>query len=211
MGFPAFPAFLWRPAAVPRVRARQKGLLMLGAYLALSGALRIGNGVGQAMAEATIPAVEGVTPSDAAPATGAACDAATGSAELLAALQAREAKLKEAEAKAAEREQSQALARSEIERRIAALTEAEQKLAATVAIADQAADKDVTRLVSVYEAMKPKDAARLFAEMDPEFAAGFLAKMRPEAAGAVLAGLDPAKAYAITAHLAGRNALAPKS
>ena len=91
------------------------------------------------------------------------------------------------------------------------MTEAEQKLAATVAIADQAADKDVTRLVSVYEAMKPKDAARLFAEMDPEFAAGFLAKMRPEAAGAVLAGLDPAKAYAITAHLAGRNALAPKS
>ena len=91
-----------------------------------------------------------------------------------------------------------------------ALTDAEEKLAATLAQTDHAADKDVARLVAVYERMKPKDAAPLFEEMAPEFAAGFLARMRPEAAAAVMAGLAPPRAYAISVLLAGRNAKAPK-
>lgn len=78
-------------------------------------------------------------------------------------------------------------------------------------IADDAAEGDVTRLVAVYENMKPKDATALFAVMDADFAAGFLARMKPEAAAAIMAGLDPKVAYTISAVLAGRNARAPRN
>jgi flagellar motility protein MotE (MotC chaperone) len=80
-----------------------------------------------------------------------------------------------------------------------------------VAVADQAADADVTRLVTMYENMKPKEAAPLFEVMAPDFAAGFLARMRPDAAASVLAGLNPKTAYTISVIMAGRNAGVPKN
>ena len=80
----------------------------------------------------------------------------------------------------------------------------------TVAVADQAAEADVARLVTLYESMKPKEAAPVFEAMAPDFAAGFLARMRPDSAAQVLAGLKPETAYAISLLMAGRNANAPK-
>lgn len=188
-----------------RARARRGGLFLLALFLAASGLLRIGDGIGQAFAEGA-PAQEA-----ASPPTPAACEPDGGAADLLASLRARATRLGEQERKAADREQALRLAREEIDAKLAELAAAEEKLAATVAVADQAADKDVARLVAMYEAMKPKDAAKLFGEMDPDFAAGFLARMRPEAAAAILAGLEPERAYTISAVLAGRNAKAPKS
>ncbi|MEZ5673973.1 MAG: hypothetical protein R3D81_01625 [Thalassovita sp.] len=79
-----------------------------------------------------------------------------------------------------------------------------------MAVADQAAERDIGTLVAVYENMKPKDAAPLFEEMDPNFAAGFLSRMKPEAAAGIMAGLSPNVAYTISVVLAGRNAEAPK-
>ena len=53
---------------------------------------------------------------------------------------------------------------------------------ADLAESDGAVAADIDRLVSVYEAMKPKEAAQLFEAMPPSFAAGFLARMRAEQA-----------------------------
>jgi flagellar motility protein MotE (MotC chaperone) len=125
-------------------------------------------------------------------------------------LRAREERLKQREAEVADRAQALSVAKSEIDGRLAELLAAEEKLSATLTLADDAADEDVARLVTVYEKMKPKDAASLFAEMDPDFAAGFVARMRPDAAAAVMAGLDPKEAYTISVVLAGRNANAPR-
>ena len=57
-------------------------------------------------------------------------------------------------------------------------------------MADGAAEKDIARMTTVYEAMKPAEAAQIFERMDVAFAAGLLARMRPEAAANVLTGMD---------------------
>lgn len=85
------------------------------------------------------------------------------------------------------------------------LAKAEKSLRDIIAIAEEAAENDLTRLTAVYEKMKPKDAARLFGEMDAEFAAGFLARMKTDISAQILASMDPKTAYAISAIVAGRH------
>ncbi len=67
------------------------------------------------------------------------------------------------------------------------------------------AEQDLDRLVLVYEAMKPKDAAALFETMSPEFAAGFLGRMQPEVAGDILSAVSSEFAYAVSVMIAARN------
>jgi flagellar motility protein MotE (MotC chaperone) len=130
-------------------------------------------------------------------------------AALAAALSAREAAVELGEMALKDRMAALALAEETITQRLAELTAAETELARTLAIADQAAEQDLTRLTTVYETMKPKDAAALFETMAPAFAAGFLGRMQPQAAAAVMSGLKPETAYEISLVLASRNAEAP--
>jgi len=115
--------------------------------------------------------------------------------EILADVQEREKRLREKEALIQERMAILTLAKSEFEENMIALEKAEKKLRETMALASTAAEDDLSRLTSVYENMKPKEAAILFEEMEPEFAAGFLARMRPDSAAAVMAGLESKTAY----------------
>ncbi len=129
--------------------------------------------------------------------------------DLVAALQAREVRIEEREQALADRLQALSIAEEEIIERLQQLEAAEASLAAALALSQTAADDDIARLTSVYENMKPADAAALFEEMAPEFASGFLVRMRPEAAAAIFAGLEPQTAYSISVLIAGRNANAP--
>ena len=95
--------------------------------------------------------------------------------------------------------------------KMAELVEVEAALRETLSLADGASEADLSRLTSVYEQMKPKEAAALFETMDPAFSAGFMARMRPDAAAGILAKLSPQAAYSISAILAGRHALVPKN
>jgi flagellar motility protein MotE (MotC chaperone) len=191
---------------------RQRVLLVVACLLAGSGVIRIGEGAGRALAStgATAPALA-ADGTAAGPAEAAACMPEGGAADLLTAIRGRTETLDAREARIADRESALALAEAEIAKKMTELAAAEDELSRTVEIADTAADDDVARLVNVYESMKPKDAAALFAEMEPDFAAGFLGRMRPDAAGPILAGLDPKAAYTISVMLAGRNAAAPKN
>ena len=121
----------------------------------------------------------------------------------------REARVSVREAELEERLEALAFAETQITDQLQALTDAEERLRATIALADAAAETDLTQLTSVYENMKPKDAAALFEEMEANFAAGFLGLMRPDAAAAIMAGLTPEKAYEISVLFAGRNANVP--
>jgi flagellar motility protein MotE (MotC chaperone) len=187
----------------PDRRSRRGALFFIAVLLASSGLLRLGLGVGHALANAE----ETDTAVSEAPQT---CEPDGGALAMLEDLRAREERLLRQEEKAADLQQALALAKTEIDAKLAALVTAEERLASTLTLADEAADKDVTRLIAVYEKMKPKDAAQVFGEMAPDFAAGFLARMKPEAAAAVMAGLEPQKAYTISVLLAGRNAAAPR-
>jgi len=178
---------------------------ILVGMLLVSAALRIAIGAGPALAEAEEGATGVATalPSEPAECTNALSD------ELLAALDAREQRVELLETSLADRMQAMRLAEQEVQEQLEQLRLAEESLETMIATAETANDGDISNLVSVYESMKPVEAAALFEEMTPEFAAGFLARMRPDAAAAVLAGLDPSTAYSISVVIAGRNALVP--
>jgi len=191
----ARPAAKGRPAPT---RAGGRVLVILAVILASGGALRLGVGVGGAMAnnakESTAPLNCPVPP-----------------AALASALSAREAQVKAKEDAVAQRLSALNLADQAITKRMDELKAAEEDLKQTIAIADGASEKDLTQLTAVYEAMKPADAAALFATMAPEFAAGFLGRMQAPLAASILAGMKPDKAYEVSVLLAGRNANAPKN
>lgn len=130
---------------------------------------------------------------------------------LINALKEREVQVSEREKQLESRLRALSVADAEIEKRIQALTETEAALRATLSLADEASEKDLLRLTSVYESMKPKDGAILFEEMEPNFAAGFLGRMNPDAAAQIMSGLSPQVAYSISVILAGRNANVPKT
>lgn len=183
-----------------------RGVLWIIALLfAMSGTIKLVETGGFAVAKQMLA-------SDAGDAKGQDdCVTEPGLMELHAQLQLRQSQLSDREGLVLDREQAIKLAEKRIESRLTELVAAEQALSKTVSIADKAADEDVTRLVTLYENMKPKQAAPLFEEMAPEFAAGFLGRMRPASAAAVMASLDPKTAYTISVMMAGRNAGAPKN
>jgi flagellar motility protein MotE (MotC chaperone) len=183
----------------PRRKMGRGALVILSLILASSGALRIGAGVGAAMANSG-------TEHESLP-----LDCPLPPAAVAAALVGREAHVKDQELALEERLAALALADQAISKRLLELQTAEEELKKTLSIADGAAENDLARLTAVYEAMRPADAAALFTTMAPEFAAGFLGRMRPEITAAVLAGMKPDKAYSISVLIAGRNATAPKN
>lgn len=138
------------------------------------------------------------------------CEPPPDIAAVLDALVDRETRVGEREEYFAKRSVALAKAEAEIDAKLSELMQAETELEATLAMAATAAEDDVSRLVAVYENMKPKDAARLFETMSPTFAAGFLGRMRPDAAAKIVGGLAPDIAYSISVVLAGRNADVPK-
>lgn len=182
------------------IRSPRLALTLLALTLAASGALRLGFGVGEALARAPDDVQEeAVTPLD--------CPAPP--IAVVQALADRETRLTTREAALEDRLAALDLAEAAISTRLQELEAAEAELREVVTLSDGAAEADLSRLTTLYEAMKPADAARLFAAMPPDFAAGFLGRMRPEAAALVLGGMEPETAFTITALIAGRNALAP--
>lgn len=191
-----------------RTRVRRPGrgaLLLIAGLLLASGLLRLATGPGPALARG----IGDFRASDTPTGTIAACTTPEEIGPVLKALKAQRETLDAREAALADRVAALNLAETEITRNLAALEAAEERLAATLSLADSAAETDIERLTSVYENMKPKEAAALFEEMEPAFSAGFLGRMRPEAAAAIMAGLTPQTAYTISVVLAGRNANVP--
>lgn len=185
----------------PKLRVGRKALVVVALFLASSGALRLGDGLGQAWANAA----------DKEETADAPQTCSEPPLALAQALSVREAEVSAKESAVAERMAALSLADEAITKRLSELEAAEAELKKTLALADNAAEDDLLRLTAVYEAMKPSDAAALFQTMAPEFAAGFLGRMRPEAAAAVISGMTPESAYSISVLIAGRNALVPKS
>ena len=192
-------------------KARRGTLMLLALFLMGSAVVRIALEAAPAIARevAEIKAGENDEAAPSAPGRASVPDSAEMQA-MLTAFKKREANLAEREAELEDRMRALEIADEAIDKKLQDLQQAEQKLLATLALADGAAEQDVTKLTTVYEQMKPKDAAALFEEMDPTFAAGFLARMKPEAAAGVMAGLSPEAAYTISVVLAGRNGEVPK-
>lgn len=194
-------------------RAGRGSVLLITTLFVSSGLIRLVSGMALAEDQSAVPLPipEAVPPQEL---SSSALSQASGRAEmgsLLEALQAREAQLETQEHKMTLREKALQIAGEEIEKRLSELEQAEDNLRQTLSIADGIAENDLAQLTTVYESMKPKDAAALFEQMEPGFAAGFLGRMRPDIAASVMAGLTPEKAYSVSVILAGRNADVPKT
>lgn len=177
-------------------------LVLLAALFVGAGMSRLGLGV------AEVIAAEPQTESESEPVSSTD---SPDPGDLLASLRAREERIAQTEANLQERSERLRTAEAELERQIETLIATEARLAATLRLTETAAEDDLHRLTTVFEHMKPVQAAELFSQMDTDFAAGFMARLRPEFAGEVMAGLDPVVAYAISAVLAGRHARTPRN
>lgn len=184
----------------------RSALILIAGFFLASGLLRLGSGTGSAIAREVETLTHSEKEEKVAPQT---CESSEGLGDLLLAIKGREARVLAQEESLENRLQALSVAEVSMKRNLTALIEAESNLKATMALADSAAENDLSSLTSVYENMKPKDAVPLFEEMDPQFSAGFLGRMRPDVAASILAGLTPAKAYSISVILAGRNAQVP--
>ena len=199
-----------KPAKTKRRRRPGRGTLTIIAVLLLGSAiLRIGLQATEAIAR------EGEVPDMAAEQALSQpepqqCVTDPDLMPLLAAMEERETRIREREERMTMRLRALKVADDKIAAKLAELKASEEALRATIALADEAAESDLARLTTVYENMKPKDAAALFETMDAGFAAGFLGRMRPDAAADIMTGLAPETAYTISVVLAGRNAEVPK-
>src|SRR5690606_6051949 len=69
---------------------------------------------------------------------------------------------------------------------------------------DERQKAEIDRLVQVYTAMRPREAARVFAGLDDKVRLPVAAAIRPRSLAAVMAQLDPAGARDLTEKLARR-------
>jgi flagellar motility protein MotE (MotC chaperone) len=184
---------------VPKHRQRRRPgapLFALAAILGVSGLVRLGDAAGAAIALE----MAGSDPIDADFAVSPDLAAA------LSALRERHADLDKREIALEERMRALATAEGMLSEQLAALRDAEERLRGLMTLAEEAAEGDLAQLTSVYENMKPKEAALLFERMSPAFAAGFFGRMRADSAAAIMSGLPPDMAYSISVLVAGRNA-----
>jgi flagellar motility protein MotE (MotC chaperone) len=74
---------------------------------------------------------------------------------------------------------------------------------------DEAAEASMRRLVTVYEAMKPEEAARIFETMEGAVLLDVVTRMGERRLAPILAQMSPAKAQALTIAMANRRAIIP--
>lgn len=70
----------------------------------------------------------------------------------------------------------------------------------------RAVDDDIMRLVAVYEAMKPKEAAAVLGSLPPDFSAELLMRVNPETGARIIAAIEPEKAAVLTTYMGARSA-----
>ena len=147
---------------------------------------------------------QSAAPSAAPLPSGRACPSAPSAAELalLGDLRSRKAGLDQRAAAIAVREQALAAAEKQLSSRLAELKTLRKQIETQVAARRKAASADTMRLVKVYEAMKPADAATIFNDLDRNVLLAVLDAMNTRRAAAILAAMKPQRARLVTAELA---------
>ena len=93
-----------------------------------------------------------------------------------------------------------------LDAKIKALTALKAELQGLTAQASVQQKAESDRLVSVYEKMKPKSAAAIFAALSDDVRLPVAAKLRPQTLAAILAEMEPGDAKKLTERLAARLA-----
>lgn len=127
--------------------------------------------------------------------------------ELLAAIAAERQALDERKAALDAREAEIALARAAVLKQNEELTQLREDVAALLDQAKSTEQADITRLVKIYEAMKPAEAAMILQDADLELAVLVIAAMAERNAGPIMAAMKPDRANAVARILLERSRL----
>jgi flagellar motility protein MotE (MotC chaperone) len=100
------------------------------------------------------------------------------------------------------REQLLNAAEKRVEERIAELKDIEARINVRIGAQDEQNEGRLAGVVSMYETMKPKDAARIFERLDMGVLIEVAKRMEPRKMSAVLAQMDPVAAQDLTVELA---------
>lgn len=65
--------------------------------------------------------------------------------------------------------------------------------------------EDIGRMVSVFDAMKPAQAAQVLTNLPADFAAEIVMRLRPENSAKVIAAIEPRQAAVLTTHMGARH------
>lgn len=188
----------------PGKKLRRPAMIMLAACFFLSAISRIGNPDG-ALAYEVQKLTQGGSEVTSPPA-----QTSEDLIVLVDAVREREEQLNRREMSLAERSKIIEAAEAKLREQMKQLESAEERLADLIRVADKASEKDVGRLIEMYQSMGGKNAGPIFETMDSSFAAGLLSRMDGEPASAILAAVSPEKAYEITVLIAAQNARAPE-
>jgi flagellar motility protein MotE (MotC chaperone) len=183
-----------------------------------------------AEAKANEPAAEAKASPDAAkPADGSADTAAAkpdayadpllfndSELDILQSLSARRGQLDERERAIEQKEGLLSVTEQRIDQKLqdlktlrAELESAKQDLEKLTKQVDDKESEKMAGLVKAYEAMKPKDAARIFDQLEMPVLLGIMGKMKDAKMSPILAAMDPAKAKAVTTDMAQKKTLKP--
>ena len=94
-----------------------------------------------------------------------------------------------------------------IDRKIERLKSLESNIKALVKTHDDQAEAQLQNLVKIYEAMKPKDAARILEKLDLSVLLDVVERMKQKKVAEVLAAMNPTTATEVTTELALRRQL----
>ncbi|WP_421709125.1 MotE family protein [Algihabitans sp.] len=127
--------------------------------------------------------------------------------ELLQALSERRAELQKREAELETREALLTAAEARIEQKITELEQLQVTIEDLLVDHDEQEQAQLDSLVKIYEAMKPKDAARIFEELEMTVLLNVVENMKERKTAPILAEMNPTKAKAVTLELAQRRDL----
>lgn len=215
-----------RPRLLPIVIGAASGLLFLKVISGLAGGEGVLSGQAPAAAQeeqapSTPPALERPDPgkiyhsaterreeADGPTYSDGTVPESDAEAAILERLAERRKHLDKYEAELGERENLLAAAEKRVEERIGELRAIEERINATAKARDEEEKARFEGLIKMYEAMKPKDAARIFEKLGMPVLLDVVERMREAKTAPIMASMDPEKAEELTSAIAQRRALA---
>ncbi len=127
--------------------------------------------------------------------------------ELLQELSKRRAELDERAEAFDRRELLLKAAEQRVDEKIEQLKQLQADVNAAMGKIDEQDEQRIKSLVHIYENMKPKEAAQIFAQLDQKVLLQVLTRMKDLKTAAILASMDPEKARSVTVALAEKKQL----
>ena len=103
------------------------------------------------------------------------------------------------------KKQDIAAAEQALKTRLQALKAAKSALGDARTQRTDATTAGIDRLIAVYDAMKPAEAATILAALPPEFAAEILTRIQPDTGARIIAAIEPGQAAILTTYMGARR------